>query len=267
MTEHDFLMQYASRPQADRAAFTAAMRAYKFGGDTQDNRDRLIAKALGLTVNTDTETDDCNCPAYSLDSWAIKAIDGREYRRKTGPDVRFAFLMGDGGVLEVRPSYEPTSEFIAGFRDIAPDLKPILPSDSNWQLVGDYALYIYDRPQARIASHRGFFGGSGYSLWTDGPQEVTDEVTATIWRVHRNKAEAFVGLPFCGVCRRPITDDTSRALGIGPDCARLLGIPHGRPPAREAKVLNEKARAGGQPERAMRSVTHHFAVDGGAHEL
>ncbi len=267
MTEHDFLMQYASRPKADRAAFTAAMRAYKFGSDTQDNRDRAIAKALGLTVCTDTDTETCDCPAYSLDSWAIKAIDGKEYRSKTGPDFRLAFAMGDGGVLEVRPFYVPTSEYIDSLRDIAPDLAPILPSDSNWQLGYGHRLYIYGHPTARIPIHRGFFGGYGHSLWTDGPQAVTDAATATLWRVHRNKAEAFVGLPFCGCCRRPLTDDTSRALGIGPDCARLLGIPHGRPPAREAKVLNGKARAGGQPEQAMRSVTHRFAMDGGAREL
>ena len=238
MNELEFLRSYANRPKADREAFTAAIRAYKLAGETQASRDRAIAKALGLTVNTETETEDCDSPAYSLDTWAIKAIDGKFYRRNTGPDVRLAFAMDNGMVLEARPGYETNAAFIASFQQISPGYDPILPSDSNWQAAFGYRLFVYDHPASRMPLHRGYFGGYGHSVFTDGPQEITDAATATLWRVHRNKAEAFIGMPFCGVCRRPLTDDTSRALGIGPDCARLLGIPHSRPPARAAKVAN-----------------------------
>lgn len=236
MTELEFLRSYANRPQADRQAFNAAIRAFEFGGATTHNTDQRIAAALGLTVNTETETEECDCPAFSLYTWAIQAIDGKIYRRNTGPDVRLAFAMGNGMVLEARPFYETNAEYIASFRDIAPDLNPILPCNSNWQAAYGYRLFVYDHPAARMPLHRGFFEGDGHSVWTDGPQAVTDAATETLWRVHRNHAEAFAGLPFCGVCRRPLTDDTSRALGIGPDCARLLGIPHTRPPARAAKI-------------------------------
>lgn len=240
MPELEFLLSYANRPQADREAFNAALRAFKFGGDTTHNLNQRIAAALGLTVITETETEDCDCPAYSLDTWAIQAIDGKFYRRKTGPDVRLAFAMGNGMVLEARPGYKTNADYVAAVQ--TSDYEPILFSNSNWQAADVYRLFVYDHPSARMPLHRGFFGGYGNPVWTDGPQAVTDAATETLWRVHRNHAEAFAGLPFCGVCRRPLTDDTSRALGIGPDCARLLGIQHTRPPARAAKIAHEMDR-------------------------
>ena len=255
MTEHEFLRSYANRPQADREAFNAALRAFKLGGETSHTFDRRIAAALGLTVNTETETEECDCPAYSLDTWAMDAIQGKFYRRNSGPDVRLAFAMGNGMVLEARPGYETNAEYIASFQNTCPGYEPILNSNSNWQAAYGYRLFVYDHPAARTPVHRGYFGGYGHSVFTDGPQAVTDAATETLWRVHRNKAEAFMGMPFCGVCRRPLTDDTSRALGIGPDCARLLGIPHTRPPARAAKVANEMARTGGEPMQARDNVS------------
>ena len=255
MNELEFLRSYANRPQADREAFNAAFRAFETGQSTLATLDRRIAAALCLTVNTHTESDDCDCPSYSLDTWAMDAIDGKFYRRKSGPDVRLAFAMGNGMILEVRPSYRTNAEYLANFRRLCPGMEPFLNSDSNWQAAFGYRLFVYHHPAARMPQYRGFFGGYGQSVWTDGPQAVTDAATETLWRVHRNHAEAFMGMPFCGVCRRALTDDTSRALGIGPDCARLLGIPHARPPARAAKVANEKACTGVEPMQAGNNVS------------
>ena len=170
-------------------------------------------------------------------------------RDELGRSIRYAARLST--LLAVTPHHPSLLELL---RDITPDLNPILPCNSNWQAAYGYRLFVYDHPAARMPLHRGFFEGDGHSVWTDGPQAVTDAATETLWRVHRNHAEAFAGLPFCGVCRRPLTDDTSRALGIGPDCARLLGIPHTRPPARAAKIAHEKACTGAEPMQARQHI-------------
>ena len=111
--EREFLRSYANRPSAAREAFNAAIGYLERGCATREDLDQGIAEALGLTVNHETATDDCDCAAYSLDGWAEMAIDGKKYRRKSGPDIRLAFAMGNGQVLDVRPNYETNAEFIA----------------------------------------------------------------------------------------------------------------------------------------------------------
>ena len=269
MTEDDFLRPYFYRPCADREACLTAIRAFHAGEIADGTLDRRIAEALRLSVNVDTETDaedGTDSPAFTIDSWARKVIDGKQYLRKSGPDVRFAFAMSNGMVLEARPDYETSEAYISSLRDIAHDIDPILPSNCGWQHGGGFLLYVYARQQAKKPLHKGYFGGYGYSVWLDGPRAVADAVLETLWRVHRNRDQAFAGLPWCGCCRRPLTDDTSRALGIGPDCARLLGIQHGKAPARTAKVAHEKARTGSEPMQARNNVANASKWGASAHE-
>lgn len=193
----------------------------------------------GYTASDLACDDDCDSPEYTLISWARAAIDGRNYRRRTGPDVRFAFRMRSGLILEVLPQYQKTDEWIAALKEMGIS-DPTQSVDSNWQPCGDYDLRIYARPKSKRPLYLGYFDGWDEPLVTSGPQAVTDDALSTLWRVHRSKDQAFMGMPICGCCRRVLTDELSRKLGIGPDCARRLGIQHS---AGSARAVELEARA------------------------
>jgi hypothetical protein len=73
------------------------------------------------------------------------------------------------------------------------------------------------------------------------PQVIADRVAATFrlltckhlvgTNVRGPDPENFVALldrsEQCSICGRPLRDHVSMLLGIGPDCARQLNLPHG----------------------------------------
>lgn len=194
------------------------------------------AAALGCTLSEPACDDDCDSPWYTLLTWTNAAIDGRNYRRRSGPDVRFAFRTESGLILEVLPLFTTTPDMVArlkkhGFPDPFASLV-----DSNWQPEDEYELRIYGSPSSRRPIYRGEFVDWDSPIMTSGPQAVTDDALATLWRVHRDEKHAFVGMPICGCCRRALTDDVSRKLGIGPDCAKRIGLPHNHGTARAVEV-------------------------------
>lgn len=189
------------------------------------------------TENRATEDDDCDSPEYTLMNWALAAIDGRTYRRKSGPDVRWAFRLPSGMILEVRPRYVTTEACLENRRRTCPDMvisswEDTLMSDGNWQFEGGHDLAIYRSARDRLPVARGRFEGAGWPITTTGPQSMTDEVLAKLWAIHRDNASAFEGMPWCGCCRRDLTDEASVKMGIGPECAKRIGIPHGLTAAR-----------------------------------
>ncbi len=198
---------------------------------------------LGLTANPDTEDDEADSPDYTLSEWALSAIDGRTYKRKSGPDIRWAFRLASGNILEVRPRYMTTEAYLEKLRRIIPEMMThddkdhdCLRSSGNWQFDGGHDLAIYRAAGDRRPFERGSFDGYVYPVITTGPQWLTDEVTAKLWAIHRDTAHAFEGMPFCGCCRRDLTDEVSTKLGIGPECARRIGIPHGLTLARRVET-------------------------------
>lgn len=191
---------------------------------------------LGLTANPDTEDDEADSPDYTLLNWALSAIDGRTYKRKFGPDIRWAFRLASGNILEVRPRYLTTEAYIEKLRRSNPDMEPEPLTAGNWQFDGGHDLAIYRAAGDRRPFERGSFDGYSYPVITTGPQSLTDEVTAKLWAIHRDTAHAFEGMPFCGCCRRDLTDEVSTKLGIGPECARRIGIPHGLTMARRVET-------------------------------
>jgi uncharacterized protein DUF6011 len=66
------------------------------------------------------------------------------------------------------------------------------------------------------------------------PQDIADRTAATLRLIDfgPEPQESFAALlahsEQCCVCRRPLVDEVSKLLGIGPDCARHLGLPHSR---------------------------------------
>jgi Family of unknown function (DUF6011) len=87
------------------------------------------------------------------------------------------------------------------------------------------------------------------------PQSVADRVAATLRLIDQDK-ENFQALlahgQRCCVCQRVLRDETSKLLGIGPECAAQMGLPHNmgvanRVLARRRELLGDE----GEPKRDM----------------
>ncbi len=194
---------------------------------------------LGITANFDTEDDEADSPDWTLSRWALDAIEGRTYKLKTGPDVRWAFRLPSGNILEVRPRYMTTGAYLEKLRRSIPEMNPdedCLLSAGNWQFDGGYDLAIYRAAGDRLPFERGCFDGYACPVITTGPQSLTDEIAAKFWAIHRDTAHAFAGMPVCGCCRRDLADEVSVKLGIGPECAKRIGIDRGVTLARRVET-------------------------------
>lgn len=241
MTTTTELTLYRRLSAADRAAYDWIANDRT---RTPRQRETALYRVLGCTWAFDITDDDCNSPVYTLDMWASDAIDGRVYRRKRGPDVRWAFRLPSGRVLEVRPMYETTEAHLAWVREwCGPDAASPenLLAQSNWQHADHYDLSVYETARHPRPMAVGWFNGYDSPVVTTGDQGLTDEVVEKLWSIHRDKATAFQGMPWCGCCRRPLTDEVSIKLGVGPDCARLLGIPHRLTTARAVEIRHSDA--------------------------
>jgi hypothetical protein len=75
------------------------------------------------------------------------------------------------------------------------------------------------------------------------PQDVADRVAATL-RAIDNKPENFFALldgsTGCAFCNRPLKDEISKLIGVGPDCAQQNRIPHGLKAAGARLALRQK---------------------------
>jgi hypothetical protein len=62
------------------------------------------------------------------------------------------------------------------------------------------------------------------------PQDVSDRVTKTFALTNDFEPDNFYALldssTGCAICNRPLRDEISKLVGVGPDCARQHGIPH-----------------------------------------
>jgi hypothetical protein len=72
-----------------------------------------------------------------------------------------------------------------------------------------------------------------------------DEANEECTHPDRDRFYALLdGARGCSICRRPLRDEISKLVGVGPDCARAWGIPHSRAAAARrlelrAHMLNE----------------------------
>jgi hypothetical protein len=63
----------------------------------------------------------------------------------------------------------------------------------------------------------------------------------------QDKGENFYalldGTDRCAICRHPLRDQVSKLCGVGPDCAKLYGIPHTLEAASKRLELRKKLLA------------------------
>ena len=69
------------------------------------------------------------------------------------------------------------------------------------------------------------------SLPRETPQAIADRIVLTLDAINELKLpdDYLTVMPVsdrCSICSRPLTDIVSKTLGIGPDCAQKLKIPH-----------------------------------------
>jgi hypothetical protein len=75
------------------------------------------------------------------------------------------------------------------------------------------------------------------------PQDIADRAAATL-RAIDNKPENFFALldgsTGCAFCNRPLKDEISKLIGVGPDCAKQNGVPHNMKAASARLALRRK---------------------------
>jgi Family of unknown function (DUF6011) len=75
------------------------------------------------------------------------------------------------------------------------------------------------------------------------PQAIADRVAATLRLIDATPENFFAlldGSTGCAICRRPLTDEVSKLVGVGPDCARQNNIPHTLAAANQRLALRRK---------------------------
>jgi hypothetical protein len=74
-------------------------------------------------------------------------------------------------------------------------------------------------------------------------QAIADRTAAT-FRLINNKADNFFALmdgsEGCAICGRPLRDEISKLIGVGPECAHKYGVPHSRQAAERRLTLRRK---------------------------
>jgi hypothetical protein len=150
---------------------------------------------------------------------------------------RFRLTLLGGGQIRVSEQFKPMS-------------------DSPGDRIDGLPMFICYQPQLRVTADAGdglrrftgvIDGVSGEMtpkavlFEPDTPQSIADRVAATFrlltyadrvgTSVRGPDPDNFIALldhsERCCVCRRPLRDHVSTLLGIGPDCAKQLRLPHG----------------------------------------
>ena len=92
------------------------------------------------------------------------------------------------------------------------------------------------------------------------PQEIVDRVAATPAATTVDEDTFYALLDFsegCAFCRRPLRDEISKLVAVGPDCARKHGVPHSM--AAASKRL-ESTSQGAWRDRSMPSTEGRDAM-------
>ncbi len=122
-----------------------------------------------------------------------------------------------------------------------------------------FSMMIRDELELHVTAHRGDVIKHARGVYTyadlrgpgemncyavvfspDADQEIADRVAAT-FRAIGDSSDSFfamlVGGLHCAFCNRPLRDELSRLIGVGPDCAQQHRIPHSHAAAEKRLVL------------------------------
>jgi hypothetical protein len=74
-------------------------------------------------------------------------------------------------------------------------------------------------------------------------QDIADRVAATLRAINTTPENFFAlldGSTGCAFCNRPLTDEISKLIGVGPDCAKQNNTPHNLAAANHRLELRRK---------------------------
>jgi hypothetical protein len=74
-------------------------------------------------------------------------------------------------------------------------------------------------------------------------QSIADRTAATFRLIDRLADNFFAlldGAEGCAICGRPLRDEISKLIGVGPDCARKYSVPHSKEAAEKRLLLRRK---------------------------
>jgi hypothetical protein len=95
-----------------------------------------------------------------------------------------------------------------------------------------------------VLSHGSVYEMSTYAVvFNYAPQEIADRTAATLRAIDATPDNFYALLDastHCAFCRRPLKDEVSKLVGVGPDCARQHGIPHSMKAASTRLALRQK---------------------------
>jgi hypothetical protein len=160
----------------------------------------------------------------------------------------FRFSMIGGGQIK-------TTQIWDWRRD--PHGRPIWPDGHTWKddtsvlcEIGDVAVTVTPHTSQGVHRYRGtvvnIFGDCSASAVVFGGnvQQDVAECTAATLKVIGPDEEVFYALldgsEGCAICRRPLLDEISKLIGVGPDCAQQNNIPHSMAAASRRLELRHK---------------------------
>ena len=83
---------------------------------------------------------------------------------------------------------------------------------------------------------------------------IADRVAATLHAIDHKPENFFAlldGATGCAFCQRPLTDEISKLIGVGPDCARQSNIPHNLAAANRRLELRRRLLGDAEPLRQL----------------
>jgi hypothetical protein len=183
----------------------------------------------------------------------------------TAPGKRiFRFSMIGGGQIKTTEAWDwfrsnynrkdrPDWAKHETWRDDTTYLAHVYPRDN--ERLADLSIVVtphtvdgVERYRGLVVSHFSDCSASAVVFPGNVPQEIADRAAATLRLTSRPDIEPFYALldgsEGCAICGRALRDEVSKLVGVGPDCAKLNGIPHSLGAASKRLELRHKLLRG-----------------------
>jgi hypothetical protein len=186
-------------------------------------------------------------PTYvsSADWWIYAVIP--DPKAPCNRIIRFDLI--GGGQIKSIEKFRVWKDPIDGTTEINPDgsVRVWAPDDNELRVTAHCGGDVIKRTRGTfaLASLRGPAEINCYAVvfqpGTD--QELADRVAATFQAIGDSRDNFFamlVGGLHCAFCKRPLRDELSRLIGVGPDCAQQHHIPHSHAAAEKRLALRRR---------------------------
>ena len=196
----------------------------------------VIKSESGWTRH-DVHTEDCDDAEYMINKFTDERIKGRIY--DNAPKTKwFLPLPRFGGWFELGATFITSKksweryydeDFTSWNRNYPNGFEDYYKEKGSHVADRDFNVKVYkNMGKTSLPVYQGEYEAmyASYLYMRNTPPEVSEEIVERLWMLSRSDEDTFSGLPWCGCCGKALTDDVSRTLGIGPECASKIGLPH-----------------------------------------